>query len=185
MSATKKPPLSPNKLDLSDVLPALAALSQAAADDTASVRLQPSHDSGVWNGASDSTEPSHAATTTPPAAGTDTSKHILLVEDNQEVADALQAVLESMGHVATHLPTSDDALAVLQSGAQYDLVLSDVQMPGRTNGIDLAEWVKQYRPEQLIALMTGYAVELERARKTGVRIFAKPFDSDELAVLLV
>ncbi|MDR6478702.1 CheY-like chemotaxis protein [Paraburkholderia graminis] len=34
---------------------------------------------------------------------------------------------------------SDDALVVLQSGARYDLVLSDVQMPEKTNGIDLTE----------------------------------------------
>jgi CheY-like chemotaxis protein len=107
----------------------------------------------------------------------------LLVEDNDEVAAGLSAVLELMGHRVTHLANADDALLTLQTSQQFTLVLSDVQMPGKLNGIDLAEWLKANRPEQPVALMTGYADELERARNTGVPIFAKPFDVEDLEPL--
>ncbi|MFP3646181.1 ATP-binding protein [Paraburkholderia sp. SIMBA_054] len=111
------------------------------------------------------------------------ANEILLVEDNDEVAAGLSAVLELMGHHVTRLANADDALLTLQTGQQFRLVLSDVQMPGKLNGIDLAEWLKANRPEQPLALMTGYADELERARNTGVPIFAKPFDVGDLEPL--
>jgi CheY-like chemotaxis protein len=63
-------------------------------------------------------------------------------------------------------------------------VLSDIQMPGKLNGIDLAEKVRSAWPAQKIALMTGYADELERARRLGVAILAKPFNIDELHALV-
>ncbi|MBN3765248.1 hybrid sensor histidine kinase/response regulator [Burkholderia sp. Ac-20365] len=116
-----------------------------------------------------------------PVAG---SQQVLLIEDNHEVAASLSAVLEMMGHAVTHYPSADDALPALQSGQAFKLVLSDVQMPGDMNGIDLAEWVKQHRPEQPLVLMTGYADELERAKHMGVPIFAKPFDAEDLEALL-
>ncbi|MEI6000102.1 response regulator [Paraburkholderia bengalensis] len=111
-------------------------------------------------------------------------RHVLLIEDNREVAASLSAVLEMMGHDVTHFESADDALPALKAGREFRLVLSDVQMPGEMNGIDLAEWLKENRPEQPLALMTGYADELERARKTGIPIFAKPFDAEELESLL-
>jgi hypothetical protein len=58
-------------------------------------------------------------------------------------------------------------------------------MPGRSNDIDLAEWMKINRPEQPVAQMTGYADELERARRTGVPIqadissYKSPTDREE------
>ena len=109
---------------------------------------------------------------------------VLLVEDNCEVAAGLTAVLEMMGHDVIHMENADDALEALLAGEQYRIVLSDVQMPGKMNGIDLVEWMKANRPRQTVALMTGYADELERARNTGVPIFAKPFNAEELTALM-
>ncbi|MBN3753634.1 response regulator [Paraburkholderia sp. Tr-20389] len=121
----------------------------------------------------------------PAAASTETANHhVLLIEDNDEVAASLSAVLQLMGHEVTHLPSADDALIALQEGQAFELVLSDVQMPGKMSGIDLAEWLLTHRPEQRLALMTGYADELERARHTGVPIFSKPFDAEELEPLI-
>jgi CheY-like chemotaxis protein len=72
----------------------------------------------------------------------------------------------------------------LSEGHAFDLVLSDVQMPGRMNGIDLAEEIVKRRPSQKLVLMTGYADELERAKHLGVPILAKPFDMDDLLDLI-
>lgn len=117
----------------------------------------------------------------------DTGRHsgsILLVEDNEEVAAGVAAVLETFGCAVQHETTADRAFDVLNEGTRFDLVLSDIQMPGRLNGIDLAEKVRGTWPMQRIALMTGYADEFERARHTGVTILAKPFNIDELRDLV-
>lgn len=112
------------------------------------------------------------------------SGSILLVEDNAEVAAGVAAVLETFGCEVQHETTADRAFDVLNEGTRFDLVLSDIQMPGRLNGIDLAEKVRGTWPLQRIVLMTGYADEFERARHTGVTILAKPFNIDELRELV-
>lgn len=110
---------------------------------------------------------------------------VLLVEDNEDVAAGVAAVLETFGCEVRHEPTADQALDVLTGGARFELVLSDIQMPGKLNGIDLAEKIRSAWPSQKIALMTGYADELERARRLGIAILAKPFNIDELHALVV
>lgn len=110
---------------------------------------------------------------------------ILLVEDNEEVAAGVAAVLATFGCDVRHELTADKAFDLLSEGSRFDLVLSDIQMPGRLNGIDLAEKVRGTWPLQRIVLMTGYADEFERARHTGVTILAKPFNIDELRELVL
>jgi CheY-like chemotaxis protein len=122
------------------------------------------------------------ALSTPDAAQNPGS--VLLVEDNEEVAAGVAAVLATFGCNVRHELTADKAFDVLNEGGRFDLVLSDIQMPGRLNGIDLAEKVRGTWPAQRIVLMTGYADEFERARHTGVTILAKPFNIDELRELV-
>jgi signal transduction histidine kinase/CheY-like chemotaxis protein len=113
-----------------------------------------------------------------------TSGAVLLVEDNEDVAAGVTAVLETFGCAVHHEPTADLAFDVLSAGERFELVLSDIQMPGKLNGIDLAEKVRSAWPSQKIALMTGYADELDRARRLGIAILAKPFNIDELHALV-
>jgi CheY-like chemotaxis protein len=94
-------------------------------------------------------------------------------------------VLATFGCDVRHELTADKAFDLLSEGSRFDLVLSDIQMPGRLNGIDLAEKVRRTWPTQRIALMTGYADEFERARHTGVTILAKPFNIDALRELVL
>ncbi|MDR7009991.1 hybrid sensor histidine kinase/response regulator [Paraburkholderia strydomiana] len=111
-------------------------------------------------------------------------RSVLLVEDNEAVAAGVTALLEMLGCDVNHKLSADDALTLLQEGRTFDVVLSDVQMPGKINGIDLAELVVQTWPNQRIALMTGYAKELDRARVLGITVLSKPFNIDDLTTLL-
>lgn len=113
-------------------------------------------------------------------ASRENASSVLLVEDDIHVAAGVSAVLQTFGCEVQHEPTADDALRRLMSGAEYDIVLSDVQMPGSMNGIGLAEQVRAKWPRARVALITGYADELVRARKIGVPVFGKPFDVEEL-----
>ncbi|TCW82807.1 hybrid sensor histidine kinase/response regulator [Burkholderia sp. SRS-46] len=115
-----------------------------------------------------------ASDTRPPAG-----LHVLLVEDNSEVAAGTEALITLLGHRVTYAATADDALRLIEgtpAGEGFDLVISDIHMPGQLNGIDLAEAVG-LRPDKLpVILVTGYAEELDRTRGVNVRVLSKPFD---------
>ena len=112
-------------------------------------------------------------------AGALAGLHVLLVEDNSEVAAGTEALLTLLGHRVTYAPTADDALRLIEGAAAndtFDLVISDIHMPGSLNGIDLAEAIDK-RPGKLpVILVTGYAEELDRTRTVNVRVLSKPFD---------
>ncbi len=109
---------------------------------------------------------------------------VLLVEDNEEVAAGLAAVLQLLGFEVKRANSGDDALALLHQGQKFDIILSDIQMPGIHSGLDLAELVKKQWPSQPLALMTGYAGELERGKHLGVPILLKPFSPADLQSLM-
>ena len=100
------------------------------------------------------------------------------------MAAGLLAVLDVLGWNARHAPSGDAALKVLEEGLTFDLVLSDIQMPGTYDGIGLVQWIKKQRPTQAVTLMTGYAEHLEQARQLGVAVLSKPFNADDLSALL-
>jgi len=119
---------------------------------------------------------------------------VLLVEDNQEVAAGTEALLQMMGHKVTCVFNADLALRLLDDARAkradtgeplpFDLVLSDIHMPGKLNGIDLAEAVLAFDTQLPVILVTGYAEELDRARHVNVRVLSKPFDIGLLEKLL-
>ncbi|CAL8473625.1 ATP-binding protein [Caballeronia sp. S22] len=109
---------------------------------------------------------------------------VLLVEDNEEVAAGLTAVLEVLGYEVRFASNGDEAIALLQQGQVFNLILSDVQMPGEHSGLDVAEFVRKQWPSQPLALMTGYAGELERAKQLNVPILLKPFSASDLEGLM-
>ncbi|WP_179402833.1 hybrid sensor histidine kinase/response regulator [Burkholderia guangdongensis] len=126
--------------------------------------------------------PAHPALTAAPAASDAPAAdglHVLLVEDNDEVAAGTEALLGLLGHRVTYAANADDALQLIDetsAGGDFDLVISDIHMPGRLNGIDLAEALER-RPQRLpVILVTGYAEELDRTRGVNVRVLSKPFD---------
>ncbi|WP_128598079.1 ATP-binding protein, partial [Paraburkholderia kirstenboschensis] len=119
---------------------------------------------------------------------------ILLVEDNEEVAAGTEALLQMMGHQVTSVFNADMALRLLRDAharqartgepVPFELVLSDIHMPGALNGIDLAEAIRTLDARLPVILVTGYAEELDRARHVNVRVLSKPFDIALLESLL-
>jgi signal transduction histidine kinase/ActR/RegA family two-component response regulator len=116
---------------------------------------------------------------------------VLLVEDNEEVAAGTEALLTMMGHHVTYAFNADTAATVLEAARAnasadfpFDVVLSDIHMPGQMNGIDLAEMLQRFEPRIPVILVTGYAEELDRARQVGARVLSKPFDIALLDSLL-
>ncbi|WP_250527052.1 hybrid sensor histidine kinase/response regulator [Caballeronia sp. GAWG2-1] len=114
---------------------------------------------------------------------------VLLVEDNEEVAAGTEALLAMMGHHVSYVFNADTAVTVLEGAREasefpFDVVLSDIHMPGKISGIDLAEMLQRFEPRIPVILVTGYAEELDRARHVDARVLSKPFDIALLDALL-
>jgi CheY-like chemotaxis protein len=112
-------------------------------------------------------------------------KSVLLVEDNAEVAAVVIPVLEKLGCKVVHRDSADAALAWLQtSGPQVDLLLTDVVMPGGTDGVALVRAVRERYPLLKVMLMTGYAEQIEAISKMGYEVLPKPFTPRSLGEAL-
>ncbi len=116
-----------------------------------------------------------------PAKGT-----ILLVEDDRLVREDVAGRLAYMGYAVTAVPTAADALTTL-GGRAFDLVMTDVIMPGRMNGGDLAREVLDRWPATKLIATSGYTESALLGKVTlpaGVRFLAKPYSRKELAEAL-
>ena len=109
---------------------------------------------------------------------------VLLVEDDDDVADVLKNMLKMIGYRADHVRDGVTALALLLSGQRFDIVFSDIIMPGGMSGLDLARKVRQHFPRLPILLSSGYARATGEVYREGFDIIAKPYGADSLAEAL-
>jgi len=91
--------------------------------------------------------------TAPPASGL--SGRVLIVDDAAAIRKVLRRVLESAGYEVTDAPNVDGALELLRL-SPVDVVLTDVQMPGRS-GVELAQLVVRDFPGTKVIAMSGFA----------------------------
>ncbi|MBV9290656.1 MAG: response regulator [Hyphomicrobiales bacterium] len=109
---------------------------------------------------------------------------ILLVEDDQRVAEATQDLLHNMGFETRWAGDGAAALAFVESDPKLALVLSDVVMPGGVSGLDLARALRDRRPELPVILATGYSRSASEVAAEGFALIEKPYRRDVLAASL-
>ena len=63
---------------------------------------------------------------------------------------------------------------------KFDIVLSDMAMPGELDGLGLAEYLRKRYPEIQVVLMTGYTNQLQAAAARRFTVLAKPCSPDVL-----
>ncbi|MBE9605695.1 response regulator [Acetobacteraceae bacterium H6797] len=80
---------------------------------------------------------------------------ILVVEDDYLIRLNISDSLADCGWHIVDVASADEARAVLETGVPVALVFSDIQMPGRMNGLGLAQWIRENRPEIRIILTSG------------------------------
>ena len=116
-----------------------------------------------------------------PAVAREPSGHVLLVEDNEDVGNLAETLLGELGHVVVRARSGLEALRLADGGAQFDIVFSDVVMPGMT-GLELAKKLKQRRPQLPIILTTGYSDRITAIGSKGFPMLRKPYRMETLAV---
>ena len=103
---------------------------------------------------------------------------ILLVEDEVLVRMSLAEQLRSAGYVVLEASNADEALDLLQ-GHRVQVVLSDIRMPGRLDGVELAHAIRAQHPGIKIVLASGESFSASHWGDTD-GFFPKPYNAGRL-----
>ena len=120
----------------------------------------------------------------PRAAMAGGSETILVVEDDDMVRAQAIALLQSLGYRTLAARDGNGALALIDGGAAFDLLFTDVIMPGGMNGRQLADAVAQRRPGVKVLFTSGYtenAIIHHGRVDPGVALLNKPYRKADLA----
>jgi PAS domain S-box-containing protein len=112
---------------------------------------------------------------------------ILVVEDDPLVRTYVNAQLQSLGYNTLSAANGAEALAIADSGQAFDLLFTDVIMPGGLNGRQLAAEMSKRRPSLKVLFTSGYAENaiIHHGRlDAGVLLLAKPYRKLDLARML-
>ena len=108
---------------------------------------------------------------------------ILLAEDDPLLSMLVQEILEERGYIVLSVGSADDALSRLEHDPDIDLVVTDIDMPGRYNGFDLAARIHDDRPAIPVIIASGKhrptAAELHHAA-----FLPKPFRAEQLLAMV-
>ncbi len=96
-------------------------------------------------------------------------------EFNRLESDDMQTVLV--------VEDASEAIAAMDAEGPVNLVFSDVRMPGKMDGFDLANWFQTHYPEVPVLLTSGYNGGRNLAAESipGVRFIEKPYSQSQVA----
>jgi CheY-like chemotaxis protein len=119
-----------------------------------------------------------------------TSRHrpgrrVLLVEDDASVGEMVEAMLTELGHEVVRAAAAAPALEILRRRQPIDLMITDLIMPGGTNGVELAQLAVELRPGLPVVLTSGYTGEtLGAATQAPWPLLTKPYLAETLAAVI-
>jgi PAS domain S-box-containing protein len=116
------------------------------------------------------------------------NERILVVEDDAQVRNGVVRQLRSLGYAVDEAADGTAGLAAFAAASPpYDLLLTDVVMPGALGGKSLADEVERRWPGTPVVFMSGYteeAITHEGRLEPGVHLLAKPFRKRDLARMI-
>jgi CheY-like chemotaxis protein len=118
-----------------------------------------------------------------PSVAATGSETVLVVEDEDSVRELVQRILSGSGYVVLAADSGSQVRMVLDQGVVPDLLLTDVLLPGRTSGRDVADELRAQHPGLPVIFMSGYARDIVAHNgrlDDGVEFLQKPFAPEEL-----
>jgi CheY-like chemotaxis protein len=113
---------------------------------------------------------------------------VLVVEDSAIIRMGAIDLVLSAGYEALEACDADEAIRILESRADVDLVFTDVQMPGTMDGIKLSHYIRERWPPVKLIVASGATILDESSLPVGSRFFSKPYNdhtiTDAMARLL-
>jgi PAS domain S-box-containing protein len=108
-------------------------------------------------------------------------RRVLLVEDDALVGVVTESMLADLGHAVTRAEDAEQALIALER-SDFDLLLTDIRMPGRMNGVELARQATRMKDGLQVLLCSGWAADALGAEISGVDwpLLQKPFGAEQL-----
>ena len=161
-------------------------LPQQAACEIAAAALDGRSSAAAGAGPAADAAPAQPGVDAPLAPGL----RVLLVEDDAEVRDVMRRFLDTLGCHTTPLANAEQALQALQAsqtGASFDVLLSDIALGAGVRGTELAALAQQGTPQLAVLLMSGYSAELldaDREAPLDWELLRKPCSRGELAAAL-
>ncbi len=116
----------------------------------------------------------------PPAKAEKSPACVLVVEDEILIRVVIADELRAEGFLVVEAATGDEALSYFQAGVQVDLVLSDIELPGALNGVDLIQRLRAEAPDLPTVLTSGHSPGVHAADA----FLPKPYDVRQAIALV-
>jgi two-component sensor histidine kinase/ActR/RegA family two-component response regulator len=105
---------------------------------------------------------------------------VLVVEDEMMLRMRAVDIVEDAGFIPIEAVSADEALAILESRSDIDLLFTDIQMPGSMDGLKLAHAVHERWPSIKIILVSGKLTPTEAEKPLHSRFFGKPLEVKQM-----
>ena len=106
--------------------------------------------------------------------------NVLVVEDEMVLRMRAVDIVEDAGFSPVEAVNADEAIAILESRSDIDLLFTDIQMPGSMDGLKLAHAVHNRWPDIKIILVSGQMKPTDAERPAESRFFGKPLEVEQM-----
>jgi two-component system, response regulator PdtaR len=108
---------------------------------------------------------------------------VLIVEDEMLIRMGIAADFQDRGYDTVETGSSNDALHILRTVPDIQVVFTDINMPGDMDGLALAHYIRQHWPHMVIVVSSGKHLPTIEALPAGTRFLAKPVNQGAMALL--
>jgi DNA-binding NtrC family response regulator len=112
----------------------------------------------------------------------DMARNVLLVEDSSPARRNIATFLERAGYQVAQADTGEDAVRLIEASGNFDVVVSDLRMPGMINGLDVLSFQNRIAPHAGSILMTAFGSDQirDQTRRLGAAYIEKPVKLNSL-----
>jgi CheY-like chemotaxis protein len=109
--------------------------------------------------------------------------HILIVEDEALVRMSTVGWLEDYGCNTLEAGSADDAVEIIEQHPEIKVLFTDIETPGKLDGLQLAHMVKAKWPSITVVISSGRVLPPKNRLPDGVRFIAKPYHNHDLEAI--